>query len=259
MNNIQKSTIKEIISLHNEISGYLKMSLEKAIRIGELLVEQKESLKHGKFTPWIKDNLPFTDRTARNYMRLYKEKDRLKTERVSDLTTAYGLLEAPIIHLKKEKIRRENENQKAELEYAKEHPEQVSVGQVIIGRGGAGNWKWKKTITGEMNGLPFVYFEVVDPEYKKLEEVEAPYDLSSPIGQAILNVEAATRNIKRVHKKFGDMIYDAYKLNFHEGIKEIYPPLMQAWKELKKLMDRIETNQANKEVNHERKAANSNL
>ena len=95
MNQIQQSTIQEIVALHNEIDGHLRMSLEKAIRIGELLTEQKDSLKHGEFTPWIKDNLPFTDRTARNYMRLYKQKDRLKTETVSDLKSAYQLIFDP--------------------------------------------------------------------------------------------------------------------------------------------------------------------
>jgi hypothetical protein len=93
MGDIQKSSAAEIIRLHNEIINSLKMSLHNAIRIGELLSEQKASLKHGKFTPWIKGNLPFTDRTARNYMRVYRERDRLKTETVSDLKSAYRLLE----------------------------------------------------------------------------------------------------------------------------------------------------------------------
>lgn len=93
MNEIEKSRIQEISNLHQEIIGHLKMSLEKAIRIGELLTEQKASMKHGEFTPWIKANLPFTDRTTQNYMRVYRERDRLKTETVSDLTQAYQLLQ----------------------------------------------------------------------------------------------------------------------------------------------------------------------
>lgn len=92
---IEKSRVDEITALHLEIMGYLKQSLEKAIRIGELLTEQKKSLGHGEFTPWIKANLPFTARTARNYMRVFKERDRLKTETVSDLTSAYQLISGP--------------------------------------------------------------------------------------------------------------------------------------------------------------------
>ena len=85
----------EIIRLHDEVIGALKTSLKKAIRIGELLTDQKESMGHGAFLPWVKENLPFTDRTARNYMRLHRERDRLKTETVSDLKGAYKLLGAP--------------------------------------------------------------------------------------------------------------------------------------------------------------------
>ena len=92
MSDIERTRADTIIILHNEIIGHLTKSLEKAIRIGELLTEQKRTLKHGDFTNWILDNLPFTDRTARNYMRLYDNRDKLKTENVSDLASAYKLL-----------------------------------------------------------------------------------------------------------------------------------------------------------------------
>ena len=95
MANIEKDRMSEITELHNEIEDHLRSSLEKAIRIGELLTDQKTTLEHGEFTPWIKVSLPFTDRTARNYMKLYRERDRLKTEAVSDLKSAYKLLAAP--------------------------------------------------------------------------------------------------------------------------------------------------------------------
>ncbi len=92
MQEIEESRIDEMRRLHGDILNSLKMSLEKGIRIGELLAEQKDALKHGEFTKWVNDNLPFTDRTARNYMRLFNEQDRLKTESVSVLTEAYQTL-----------------------------------------------------------------------------------------------------------------------------------------------------------------------
>ena len=90
---LERTRISEITQLHGEIAGYIKVTLEKAIRIGELLAEQKAELGHGEWLPWVEENLPFTDRTARNYMRAYESRDRLKTEIVSDLTGAYRLLE----------------------------------------------------------------------------------------------------------------------------------------------------------------------
>lgn len=91
-NEIQKSVIDRICNLHLEIEKNLKISLNSAIEIGWLLTEQKKNLPHGEFTAWIKLNMPFSDRTARNYMQLYTNRDKLKTESVSDLAGAYKLL-----------------------------------------------------------------------------------------------------------------------------------------------------------------------
>jgi hypothetical protein len=91
---IEHTRAEEITTLHNRIIGNLRQSLDDAIRIGQLLTEQKETLPHGDFGKWIEANLPFTDRTARNYMRLHRDRERLKTETVSDLTGAYRLLQA---------------------------------------------------------------------------------------------------------------------------------------------------------------------
>jgi hypothetical protein len=92
---LEKTTVQQIVSLHSQIIADLKRSLDSAIRIGHLLSEQKVSLKHGEFGPWIKANLPFKERTARNYMRCYRERDRLKTATVADLKSAYRLLAEP--------------------------------------------------------------------------------------------------------------------------------------------------------------------
>jgi len=92
MSEIEKNRITEICELHNEIYESI---LDKGIRIGQLLSEQKTSLKHGEFIPWVKANLPFTERTAQFYMKIYTNRERIKNENVSHLTEAYKLLEAP--------------------------------------------------------------------------------------------------------------------------------------------------------------------
>jgi len=92
MHEIEKSRISEICQMHAEIGGYLRMSLEKAIRIGELLTEQKAGLKHGEWLPWIEANCPFSERLAWDYMLFYDRHEDLKTARVADLTEARRLL-----------------------------------------------------------------------------------------------------------------------------------------------------------------------
>lgn len=84
----------EIIRLHAEIVEALETSFQKAVRIGELLTEHKARLPHGEFLPWVAQHLPFTDRTARNYMAVYRERDQLQVAQVEGLGEAYRLLAA---------------------------------------------------------------------------------------------------------------------------------------------------------------------
>ena len=72
MNEIEKSRIQEIVQLHNEIGELLMGTLPRGIRIGELLTEQKADLGHGAFLPWVEDSLPFSIRTAQNYMKIFR-------------------------------------------------------------------------------------------------------------------------------------------------------------------------------------------
>ena len=87
--------VSEIVALHGQILTTARTTLDKAIRIGQLLTEQKASLKHGEWLPWVKDNLPFDARTAQNYTRCSGERDRLKNENVSYLADAYKMLAEP--------------------------------------------------------------------------------------------------------------------------------------------------------------------
>lgn len=87
--------VSEIVALHGEIITAARTSLDKAIRIGELLTWIKSRLAHGQWLPWLKANIPFAERTARNYMRCHAERERLKSASVADLGEAYRLLSPP--------------------------------------------------------------------------------------------------------------------------------------------------------------------
>ena len=56
------------------------------IAAGEALVKAKKLCGHGRWLEWVQKNLRFGDRQARKLMRLYHERDRLKSELNSDLT-----------------------------------------------------------------------------------------------------------------------------------------------------------------------------
>jgi len=92
MNSIQINSYKqEINKYHRQLIGHLKNSVEIGIKIGNILIDVKKELQHGEFTEWINSNCGFTDRTARNYIKLYEYKS--KTETVSDLSTAYKVIQ----------------------------------------------------------------------------------------------------------------------------------------------------------------------
>jgi len=87
--------VPEIRKLHSELQGVLQNALDKAIRLGDLLSQEKARLKHGQWLPWLKTWCPFHERTATNYIRVFQNRERLKSETVSDLTGAYKLLAPP--------------------------------------------------------------------------------------------------------------------------------------------------------------------
>lgn len=57
-------------------------AIHHAIRAGELLIEAKAQVRHGEWGPWLKENFPASERTARLYMRLARER-----QLVADLPT----------------------------------------------------------------------------------------------------------------------------------------------------------------------------
>lgn len=65
---------------HDLASSAARTALLHARECGSRLLRIKESLGHGKFLPWLKDNFHASDRTAQGYMRL-----AANPQRVADL------------------------------------------------------------------------------------------------------------------------------------------------------------------------------
>ncbi len=87
--------ISEIHKLYKEIESAGKVMIDKAIRIGELLVEQKEALEHGDWIPWVEDNLPFERGQAARYMRVYENRKELNVSSTIHLMDAVKSLAKP--------------------------------------------------------------------------------------------------------------------------------------------------------------------
>lgn len=88
-----------IRAAHDGARAAAKRSVEHAIAAGELLIEAKAQLKHGQWLPWLRDHCDMSDRTARAYMRVARNKDKLgEIGNVADLSLrgAIGALSAHV-------------------------------------------------------------------------------------------------------------------------------------------------------------------
>lgn len=71
---VQERTLPVIISEIKIIEQTVaKTAMEGAIQIGERLQEAKEQVGHGNFEQWCEENLNYSSRTARNFMRIASE------------------------------------------------------------------------------------------------------------------------------------------------------------------------------------------
>jgi len=86
-----KDRTQEIKRELAELNTTLKMTVQKAIRVGQLLSEQKEFVGHGNFVKWIENNLDISPSHATRYIKLYAYQD--KCCNVQYLQDAYKQIE----------------------------------------------------------------------------------------------------------------------------------------------------------------------
>lgn len=82
---------EEINQEHQAFRRAFKATFRSALRAGDLLNEAKAQAGHGNWTAWVEENCEFSDRTARDYMRLANNRDKVeemlgKTAESADLS-----------------------------------------------------------------------------------------------------------------------------------------------------------------------------
>lgn len=88
---VTKDRTQEIKKELTELNTTLKMTVQKAIRVGQLLSEQKEFVGHGNFVKWIENNLDIGQVTAHKYMNLYQYQNKISLS--ENLQDAYKQIE----------------------------------------------------------------------------------------------------------------------------------------------------------------------
>lgn len=129
-----KRVVKQIEAILKEIAAGYRMSLKKAVELGELLQKQQERVGFGNWIAWVKANLETPKimclKTAERYIQLWEGRDRL--DNVSNVSEAYRLLKSPMADSDDEEAKRKEMEEKAKLE-AKKRDLELTVTMVTKG------------------------------------------------------------------------------------------------------------------------------
>lgn len=68
--------VQKINALHTELTCLQNQSKQKTIEIGERLSSLWDELPYSEIDDWTKNNLAFSERTARQYMGQFAKKDK---------------------------------------------------------------------------------------------------------------------------------------------------------------------------------------
>lgn len=88
----QQPAVEEINRLHADNFDAYRRTQKNAIRIGGLLMDLKQQCGHGNWAAFVEKHLPFDIRTAEVYLRLYKNRDDLKSAEAADLPICKALM-----------------------------------------------------------------------------------------------------------------------------------------------------------------------
>jgi hypothetical protein len=95
---VESNTLEDLAARinaeHRACEAAAASAVEHAIRAGEMLLEVKQSLKHGEWLPWLEANFEGTARTAQVYMQLHSRRGELaNTQHASHLSIRSALKE----------------------------------------------------------------------------------------------------------------------------------------------------------------------
>lgn len=89
------STTRNIQMIETEIKTLTHqantMALQYIIEIGRRLVEAKDILEHGQWGEWLQDNVNYSQSSAENYIRIYKEYGDKQLSLFGDLSNSQSL------------------------------------------------------------------------------------------------------------------------------------------------------------------------
>lgn len=86
---------RDIEVITEEINFYKRQAGSAILEIGKRLVEAKAQLSHGEWLPWLEGKVAFSERSAQQYMRLWKEYGKSALSADLSISKALVLLALP--------------------------------------------------------------------------------------------------------------------------------------------------------------------
>ena len=86
---------RDIEVITEEINFYKRQAGSAILEIGKRLVEAKGQLSHGEWLPWLEKKVAFSERSAQQYMRLWKEYGKSALSADLSVSKALVLLALP--------------------------------------------------------------------------------------------------------------------------------------------------------------------
>lgn len=86
---------RDIEVITEEINFYKRQAGSAILEIGKRLAEAKEQLSHGEWLPWLEKKVAFSERSAQQYMRLWKEYGKSALSADLSVSKALVLLALP--------------------------------------------------------------------------------------------------------------------------------------------------------------------
>jgi len=202
---IVKDVIHEINQLHKEIQQGFYNALDKGIRIGLLLNQEKTKLKHGKWIDWINKNLEFGVKQAQNYKKVYEGYKLLNAKSTSHL--ALTSIDSIISEIRKVKKAKKNKEIEIEDKLKEEEFNEILEKYKI----------WEGTFEYHSKKIPSNSIDAIitDPPYSREYLKTAWQDLS--------------RIAKRILRPSGFLITYSGILNLNEVFKILDKNLIFYW------------------------------
>ena len=221
------------------------------IRIGKLLEEAKSLVSHGEWGAWLKDNVDYSESTAQNLMRCYREFGDEQIDLFSGVSDAdfFAVLSQSqmleLLALPKERRR----------EFVEEHREELETGDMSVRDMKAEIARLKKENGEQAEDIRFndeTYNKLLEEHKAQSLELEALKNapLPEPVVQEVIVNQPSEEQMRNMRNELAEQLREEFNTEL-EAVHEEYNDKI---KDLERARDKAEQDAAKAEAVEEQLA-----